>query len=80
MKQKINVQIGVSLDIEQITEAIVMDSATFNKAPEIIAAIDLACADWGITERLIAHFKAIELEMKEEDPDSYPVAPKKIKL
>ena len=47
---------------------------------ELVALIDLAQEDWGFTERLIAHFKALELELMKECPEDGPVEPKKINV
>lgn len=45
-----------------------------------IVAMDLACEDWGVTEELIAHFKALEVVFHRENPGEAPIAPKKIEL
>lgn len=34
--------------------------------PEIIAALDLVCEDWGITEQVINHFLAVKQEGEKE--------------
>lgn len=47
---------------------------------EFVALIDLSQEDWGFTERLIAHFKALELELMKECPEDGPVEPKKINV
>lgn len=47
-------------------------------AARFIVSLDLMMADWGFTEKLIAHFKALELEWEKEEPGSTPVEPKKI--
>ena len=47
-------------------------------ALRFIVSMDLAMADWDFTEKLIAHFKALELEFEKEEPGSTPIEPKKI--
>ena len=47
-------------------------------ALRFLVSMDLAMADWEFTEKLIAHFKALELEFEKEEPGSTPIEPKKI--
>lgn len=35
--------------------------------PEIIAALDLMCEDWGISEKVVNHFLAIKAEAESDD-------------
>lgn len=49
----------------------------FEEVVDMIVRLDLMCQDWGVTEKLIAHFKALELEMMKEE-ECEPVEPKKI--
>lgn len=46
----------------------------------MIVRLDLMCADWDVTEKLIAHFKALEIEMMKEGETDEPVKPKKIEV
>ena len=47
--------------------------------PELIAALDYMCEDWGITERVINHFLSMkELGEKELQSDEYEFKPVKI--
>lgn len=47
---------------------------------KMIVKLDLMCANWDVTEKLIAHFKAVEIEMMKEGEAEEPVKPKKIEV
>lgn len=52
-------------------------SGNWDEVTKLIVELDLMCQDWSITEKLIAHFKALEIEMMEEEQCG-PVEPIKI--
>ncbi len=61
---------------EGLRQAFIMNG-DYGAIIKFIVQLDLACQDWGVTERLIAHFKAMEIEMMAEEGCG-PVEPKKI--
>ena len=71
----------IPIDFDLIKEGLkshLMNSGYYDEIVRIIVELDLSCADWDITEKLIAHFKALEIEMMKEE-NCGPVEPKKIK-
>lgn len=69
--------------IEEMTERLLgslMMNGEKGKVVDLIVKMDRACQDWGITEKLIAHFKALEREAEKKEGALYePIKPKKIK-
>jgi len=52
----------------------------YNEIAKFIVSMDEACQEWEMTIKLIAHFKALELELKKEEGSEYvEIKPKKIK-
>jgi hypothetical protein len=76
-----NVVISVRHDIllSDVVDSIQdFPGADHENIARLIVSMDLAMADWEFTEKLIAHFKALELEFEKEEPGSTPIEPKKI--
>jgi hypothetical protein len=60
---------------------IAMSMNDYNNIAKFIAEIDQACEDWEMTIKLIAHFKALEGDLKTHEGDNFkPIKPKKIKM
>lgn len=53
----------------------------YDEIEKFIAKLEKDCEDWGVTNNLIQHFKALELEIIEAlKPGDYDLTPKKIEL
>lgn len=81
MKKKKGFQFEVtvkqSIGVEHLYDLVMENSDEDVLA--FIVGLDLAMEDWGFTEKLIAHFKALEIVMLKEC-DCEPVEPKKIEV
>lgn len=65
--------------IDAFEQTMLRGDLEFDEVVKMIVKLDLMCADWDVTEKLIAHFKAVEIEMMKEGEAEEPVKPKKIK-
>jgi hypothetical protein len=58
---------------------LMMNRASQDEIVRLIVEFDHLCQDWGVTEKLIAHFKALEIEMMAEE-NCGPTEPQKIDI
>lgn len=74
-------QVSIPVSLELVKDCLMLgfaQSGDYDGVVRLIVQLDLSCHDWGVTEKLIAHFKALELEYEKEEPGVTPVPPKKI--
>jgi hypothetical protein len=76
--EPVMIPVPMELMKEGLKQAFIMNG-NYDAIIEFIIQMDLACADWDVTEKLIAHFKAMEVEMIAEEGCG-PVEPKKITI
>ena len=76
--KKVTIRIDHTFSSHELREMVLNNDD--DELINLVALIDLSREDWGFTERLITHFKALEIELMKECPDDGLVEPKKINV
>lgn len=78
---KLTVNLAVDVDLLTLAQSII-SSLSFPDVERFIVLLDKECQDWGVTDNLIRHFKALEQKSIEEieESEEHDLSPKEIEV